>query len=651
MSMDPQSLAFQPQSEVWQLSTMMRNVQDVQQDHGDRLSRLERRHDEEAKVKSVWGPTSPFPGVLSGTPSHGRSVGVVAGNRSPAYPYTTAPSRHQSTVDFAGFDEEQPNNMVRSLQLDADDEPRRLGATSRANSVRFDESANQGQWSHASRNSMDISRTSTGLPGLGHPLFERTTSHKSDGRHSSAGLSAASGRANSFGLDSSIGALSTAPMHPPGLAPGLFILGSVPSIIRCWLTANFKHDTLLYAAVCTGSYKSFLDSRLITELGLTGHIGQDINGDYKIKVPMYLPEAIPHPSSSRSGSPAPQLPTITVDFTVTDFGEQHSQSKAIRIFVGSDLLRAHNADILFSTNTLSAFDDERTKLSIPLVRPENDATFKSLYITSGTPTPFSMKSQTRGDLGSQTKSAIGTEVQNGDFARRDTITEIKTKETAALDGPTSASADAVGIDTSSRSSPAPSSENKGQSQDGRPSLGRLSTEQKSEEGVDDKDPAEPSSAVTSGSRTSASPAIWNNWRREGSTSTSQSGQSDWANVSRNSSRSTFSTRASRDGGIKVLKPTRTLSRTSNAVQSAGPTVTGQSRLFDDGKKRNGDGPPPRSATMPEPPPDVQKRTASIDLSSKPGSKENTPAPNKPRNLNPIGGASAFGWLNSGGQEK
>lgn len=71
MSMDPQSLAFQPQSEVWQLSTMMRNVQDTQQEHADRLFRLERRHDEEAKVKSVWGPSSPFPGVLSGTPSHG----------------------------------------------------------------------------------------------------------------------------------------------------------------------------------------------------------------------------------------------------------------------------------------------------------------------------------------------------------------------------------------------------------------------------------------------------------------------------------------------------------------------------------------------------------------------------------------------------
>ena len=70
--MDPQSLAFQPQSEVWQLSNMMRNVQDIQQEHADRLLRLERRHEEESKVKSVWGPSSPFTGVLSGSSSHGK---------------------------------------------------------------------------------------------------------------------------------------------------------------------------------------------------------------------------------------------------------------------------------------------------------------------------------------------------------------------------------------------------------------------------------------------------------------------------------------------------------------------------------------------------------------------------------------------------
>ena len=73
--MDPQSLSFTPQSEVWRLSNTMRSFQEVQQDHADRLGRLERRQDEDARVKSVWGPVSPFPGLLSGTtpatPQHG----------------------------------------------------------------------------------------------------------------------------------------------------------------------------------------------------------------------------------------------------------------------------------------------------------------------------------------------------------------------------------------------------------------------------------------------------------------------------------------------------------------------------------------------------------------------------------------------------
>lgn len=75
--MDPQSLSFTPQSDVWRLSNTMRNFQDVQQDHADRLVRLERRQDDDSRLKSVWGPASPFPGVLSGTPQHGKSILLV----------------------------------------------------------------------------------------------------------------------------------------------------------------------------------------------------------------------------------------------------------------------------------------------------------------------------------------------------------------------------------------------------------------------------------------------------------------------------------------------------------------------------------------------------------------------------------------------
>lgn len=40
-------------------------------EHAERITRLERKHDEDARVKSVWGNGSPFPSVLSGTPQQG----------------------------------------------------------------------------------------------------------------------------------------------------------------------------------------------------------------------------------------------------------------------------------------------------------------------------------------------------------------------------------------------------------------------------------------------------------------------------------------------------------------------------------------------------------------------------------------------------
>ena len=648
--MDPQSLAFQPQPDLWQLSTSMRNVQEVQQDHAERLIRLERRNEEETRTKSIWGPSSPFPGVISGTPQHGE---LAATQRSRFFPSaksspSSGPTRHHSTVDFAGFDDDQTsNNMLRSLHLDAtDDEPRRLGATSRANSVRFDESANQGQWSHASRTSLDISRTSTGLPGLGQPMMERSSSHKSDGRHSSAGQSVFSGRANSLGLDST-SALSTAPMQPPGLAPGLFVLGAVPSIIRCWLNNNWKHETLLYAAICTGSYKSFLDRQLIEDLDMEDLIGQDINGDQKIKIPLYLPEAVPQPSSSRSSSPAPQLPTVTVDFTVLESDVDRVESKSIRVFVGSDLLAAHNADVLLSRNMLTLVDDERTKLSIPLVRPENEATFKNLYITSGVPGNRGTK---RPEKQEKEHSYITEDLRNGALSHQSETSDQTILPDAREDG---VDHGVIG------SGPGPGYTEdavlgsgklvKAPDHDRKPSLGRLSTEQKPEE----IELGEPSSSVTSASKTGSSPAIWNNnWRRDGNAP--QTNQGDWTNISRSGSRTILTGRSNRDAGIKVLKPSRQASRSSNVPQSASaasPTVTGQSRFFDEGKRRNGESLTPRSATIPDSTLETSKQSSATEASSKGGSKENAQAATKPRSLNPVGGASAFGWLNSGGQEK
>jgi hypothetical protein len=60
--------------ELYHVQMDVKHVQAVQINHSDRLMRLEKRQADDAALKSVWGTSSPFPGVLSGTPQHGRSL-------------------------------------------------------------------------------------------------------------------------------------------------------------------------------------------------------------------------------------------------------------------------------------------------------------------------------------------------------------------------------------------------------------------------------------------------------------------------------------------------------------------------------------------------------------------------------------------------
>jgi hypothetical protein len=163
------------------------------------------------------------------------------------------------------------------------------------------------------------------------------------------------------------------PLTPP---PGLFLLGPVPSIIRCWLTTNFSNETLLYAAVCSGSFVSSIGSCLVCKLGLEDKVVRDSDDRPSIKLAIYLPEASIQQSSSRSDSPTPHLPAVTVCFFVR---ETNPEDETIEIVLGSDVLRSHNADILFSQDRLMLVDDERNRVSIPLVRPEKDWVFKFLH--------------------------------------------------------------------------------------------------------------------------------------------------------------------------------------------------------------------------------------------------------------------------------
>jgi hypothetical protein len=483
-------------------------------------------------------------------------------------------------------------------------------------------------------------------------MNERTTSHKSEGRASSVHSirSAASGRANSLNFESTYGMVgsSQSPLDTPMLAPGLLLLGSVPAIIRCWMNTNFKHDALLYAAVCTGSYKSYLDIRLIQKLGFHDDIVRDDDGTPTVGLPVYFPEAVPHPTSSRSGSPAPQLPTLTVNFHVVDASSYEGDSKAIQIFIGSDTLREHSADIMFSSNSLTLFDDERSKLSIPLVRPENEASFKSLYVSSGKSTlAHHHKSQSRdhaylNDIGQDSSSvsitsAAPSPLPPAKYRMPGTLTVEPSSMESARSG-------AASSDTVSR----PESRQSGIS---RPTLNPINTQP---EAVT-MDSATQSTPQPSSQRTASNPATSSNWRQNApQSSTSATAPSapantlDWASASKaRQDPSTLATSAyqRKDTGIKVLKPksaNRTFSGTSTAPSTASP-ADGRSRFFDDGIRRSVSGTDvkPTDGAVASSSPAASSPAAAVGVNL---------APPKTR-ANPVGGASAFSWLNSGGLGK
>lgn len=509
------------------------------------------------------------------------------------------PLQQPTAEHFSNFDDDQSSNLIGNLQLDADDEPRRVGTTSRANSVRFDETANHGHWAHASRTSLELLPRSGSSLG-GHALSERSYSHKSDGRQSSAGQSVhsvTSGRANSL---TSYG--PTTPVEVPGLAPGLFILGSVPSIIRCWLNTNFKHDTLLYAAICTGSHTSYLDLHLIDHLGFQDQIIQSDDGTRKIKLTVYLPEAVPVSASAQCDSLAPQLPSIIVDFTVVDEYDI-SRPKAVQVLIGSDLLRARNADVLFSTNQLMMYDDDRSKLQVPLVRPEEENAFKSLSTWHGA------RHITK--RGSTSQSAV---------VGPPTSVEPKVK---FLD---SAQTEHTAVHQVQETGTAASSDDGGSS--GRRSLDqRLHSVSTTFDRSESKD-TQVSSPATATPRSGPPPAMLSSWRRDTNEKAS-SGSLDWANVGKTTASPSGPPRRE----IKVLRPSRSSSRTFSA--SATTAGTGHSRFFDDGKRKD-DG----EATTGAPAPSLN-RTVSGEK------EENRPAVTKQRSANPVGGASAFAWLKSG----
>ena len=577
--------------DLWRLQETVSELTATQAQHNDRIMRLEKRREDELRGKNVWGPSmSPFPGGSFGnSTSHGEYAPIQS--RLRAMLTLQESNLNPAAEAFRNFDAEPPPNLTSSFTLD-DDERKRASA-SRANSVRFDESANN-HYGSTPRQSIDLpTRTGSGLGS--HPMSERSLSHRSDSRGPSFGVPH---RTNSFGLESSrlLGSINNSPRISGNPPPGFFVLGPCPTIIRCWLTTEFLSNSILYAAVCSGSYASSIAFKLVQSLNLEDQIFDD-NGVHKIKLPIHLVEAKICQASSRSASPAPQVPWLVVTFAVD---EMSLFGKSIQIILGSDVLRGHNADVMFSTDRLMIFDDEKNQVAVPMVRPENDAVYKHLTttvfdITSGPDLPTPAAQSTTDEQ--RTPGIIGRPAR--------LITEQP--QSSPINSP------------SVMTSAAPSEP--GDIQKGEPVLEaptRSSIDSGQPRPVDDEKSASGSEKSYNTPTTKTVAGVWGSSWRAGPSNYQQPESS----ISKTAS---GYSRANPPRNMKVLRPGKSMSSASRSTSSS---------VVPNGNENQ----PPRLS-------DVDRRTSTTS------GGETKPPPSAPNKSNPVGSASAFGWLNSSGQKR
>ncbi|KAF8466595.1 hypothetical protein BDZ91DRAFT_157552 [Kalaharituber pfeilii] len=326
---------FYTAEDIWRIQEELKIIKAVQakhtrqlHNHSERLLQVERRG-EEPKIQSLW--TSYFP------PIHAPTNFTQTQQYPPAEP---------AIGPFNGFDGQQPQNLVTGLPLDEVDVPRR--GASRANSVRFDESAIQNHWAPESQSSSEYmpARSTTGIG----PLMERTLSYKSD--YKSDGRQSSMRSFDNFSMAGSEHDCSL----PSALRPRDIIecntpsaFDSAPAVIRCWLGMDCSYDSILYAVICTGSSKSWIDSSLVSRCGFKEKIWKE-NGEERISLSLFLGSAsVPAEVISSHTT----LPRLKIEFTVVQTPERPHNHKLVQIVLGSDILSAIKADVLFSKRQLT----------------------------------------------------------------------------------------------------------------------------------------------------------------------------------------------------------------------------------------------------------------------------------------------------------
>lgn len=459
-------------------------------------------------------------------------------------------------------------------------------------------------------------------------MMERSLSHKSDGRHSSAGHSVhshhsvASGRASSLGLDTNfaVGDDDDSSVDIPGPPASFYVLGTVPSIARCWLTTQYAHATLLYADICSGSQRSTVEYSLIKELELEHEIQRDVDGTYRIRLNVYFAEAVVIQHSNRSSSPERSVPSMTVFFEIVGAEGQTgaNEKPGLRIFIGSDALRAHSADIFFSKNTMVLYGNDRSRIRVPFVRPEDDATFRHIMTSSIVPEKPKLNANAAPFIlgGPSSESQEQGLLSHNDQEEHEgaPISPTETKHEP-------------------RRGATPRSVSGGESE--KSGKDRQDNEQSVRDG----------SVASDVDRRGSGAGIWGSWRHG----------SGGGNDSRETPLSGYQPAARGGRNMKVLKPPKSASSSARTGASYEPPPAPKS----EGRRKSqasvgGDQGPHGSNRW------DAKRAVSANADAKSSSQNNSSSregrsgqgsQTLPRSANPVGGASAFSWMTPPGKPK
>lgn len=62
---------FATRDELWRLQEDLKDIYAAQAQQSERLARLEKRKEEDTRMRSVWGPQSPFPSGIASTSQGG----------------------------------------------------------------------------------------------------------------------------------------------------------------------------------------------------------------------------------------------------------------------------------------------------------------------------------------------------------------------------------------------------------------------------------------------------------------------------------------------------------------------------------------------------------------------------------------------------